>query len=133
MVCGARSQGHPGRAAALLGSLEAQQINGPSSGPRMTCCGAWTASSLPPWTSGASPGTTTKKRTRSTGWGTTRSLATSRLTRCLRQEVPPGVSPQSLMLQYQWGGGQRQEAVLLSLSPPVLTGDRQQDRRGADL
>lgn len=129
----ARPRGHPGRAADVLESPEVQQLTGPSSGPRMTCCGAWTASSLPLWTSGASPGTTTKKRNRIAGWGTTLSPATSRSTRCLCWEVPPGVSPPSFMLQYLSGRGQRRKVALLSLSPPVLTGDRQQDRRSADL
>lgn len=39
----------------------------------------------------------------------------------------------SLMQQYLLGGGQRRKTVLLLLSSPILTGDQQQDRRGADL
>lgn len=39
----------------------------------------------------------------------------------------------SLMRQHLLGGGQRRKTISLSLSSPVLTGDQQQDRRGADL
>lgn len=129
----ARPGGHPGRAADVLGRPEIQQLACPSSGPRMTCCGAWTASSLPPWTCGASLRTTTEKRTRSASWGTALSPATTRSTRCLCREVPPGVCLGSLMLSCLLGGGQRRKAVLLALSLSLLPPSQVTDNKTGEV